>query len=79
MDEDLVVSYGVKELLQDIRLDLARIDTKLDHKADKADVEALAQRVTDAESFASKAKGAIAVLAALWGVGGAVVIGALIR
>lgn len=39
------VSYTVKELLQDIRLSIAAVDTKLDTKADKADVRVLESRV----------------------------------
>ena len=39
------VVYGVKELLQDIRLSIERLDTKLDSKADKSDVAVLSQRV----------------------------------
>jgi hypothetical protein len=40
-----VVKYTVKELLQDIRLSIERLDTKLDTKADKSDVAVLVTRV----------------------------------
>ena len=39
------VTYSIKELLQDIRLSIQAVDTKLDSKADKADVAVISQRV----------------------------------
>lgn len=41
-----LITFGVKELLHDIRLSIASVDTKLDNKADKADVAVLGQRLS---------------------------------
>lgn len=45
------VTYGVKELLQDIRDGLTRLDTKLEGKADKADLVSIDKRVEALEFF----------------------------
>lgn len=45
--EDAHVSYGVKELLSDIKNTVIGMDAKLDSKADKADVAVVVQRVDD--------------------------------
>lgn len=45
--EALVVSYTVKELLQEINNSVTRIDTKLDSKASVESVEAVEKRVAD--------------------------------
>lgn len=48
---DAAVTYGVKELLQDIRDSLTRMDAKLDAKADKTEVRDLDKRVQALEFF----------------------------
>lgn len=45
--EDAHVSYGVKELLSDIKSTVIGMDAKLDSKADKADLAVVVQRVDD--------------------------------
>lgn len=59
--DDAVVTYGVKELLSDIRDGLNRVDVKLDSKADRADVQSLEQRVgtveRDVVAFKNRALG----------------------
>lgn len=62
--EDTVVTYTVKELLADIQHSVTVIDTKLDNKADKADVVALEARVSLLERFKERALGAGLLLAA---------------
>lgn len=44
-DDDAVVSYSVKQLFERIDERLVRMDAKLDAKADKADLDALAVEV----------------------------------
>lgn len=45
-----VVTYGVKELLADIKDSITRIDTKLDDKASKSDLHTLAERLVNVEA-----------------------------
>jgi hypothetical protein len=44
-DDDATVSYTVKELLNDIRTTVGRMDGKLDAKADRVFVEQVATKV----------------------------------
>lgn len=67
--DDLVVTYTVKELLAQIQTDVTIMSTKLDNKADKADVVQLDQRVSVIERFMQRAIGA-AVLLTATGFGG---------
>lgn len=45
--EDAHVSYGVKDLLSEIKSTVVGMDAKLDSKADKADLAVVVQRVDD--------------------------------
>lgn len=44
-NDGLKVTYTIKELLQDIRLSVERLDTKLDTKADQSEVDQIKRRV----------------------------------
>jgi hypothetical protein len=69
--DDVVVTYGVKELLSDIKESITRIDTKLDGKADKSHVDAVEARVTALEvgvaAVKNRAVGAAAAASLLAG------------
>lgn len=47
--DDLTVTYGVKELLAEIRDSVTRTETKLDEKASRADLAHVADRVSEIE------------------------------
>ncbi|TAK82635.1 MAG: hypothetical protein EPO09_21570 [Aquabacterium sp.] len=49
-DDDAVVSYSVKELLQDIKGSVDKLYGKIDSKADYEQVEDLARQVVDVRS-----------------------------
>lgn len=76
--DELVVQYGVKELLADIKDSVGRIDNKLDTKAEKVDLIALDQRVTALEHLRSRAIGALFAAAAIGG-GAGFGLGELLR
>lgn len=64
-NEDLsTVTYSVKELLAQIQHGVTVLDTKLDNKADKADVVALAARIGILERFKERAVGAAIIIGA---------------
>ena len=54
-----VVRYSVKELLADIRGAISALDTKLDAKADRADLIAIAVRIEHLEKAESARQAAI--------------------
>lgn len=68
--DDLVVTYTVKELLAQIHDDVTIMSTKLDSKADKADLVHLDARVSVVERFVQRAIGAAILIAAGGGAGG---------
>lgn len=49
LEEDATVTYTVKELLSGINVSLISINTKLDSKADKVDVQGLESRIVSLE------------------------------
>lgn len=71
--DTLIVTYTVKELLHDMQQSLARIDAKLDTKAEQAELDTLTGRVVALEMSRAKALGAMALMSFLAGGGGYVV------
>lgn len=61
-DDDVAVTYTVKELFERVDGRLVSIDQKLDTTAEKADLDSLEGRVSALEAWKWKLVGAIAVV-----------------
>ena len=76
--DDLVITYGVKELLTEIRDDVKGVRAELSSKASNERVDAIEARVSALEILRAKAYGAV-FAAALFGGGAGFGLGELLK